>query len=303
MFKIGNLFMLYLLLMSIPFLLEEKFVLLFNMCLFYQILIRKKMKKISYFKQISLIALAFVSLTFASCKKEETTPEPAATTGTVSVSLEHKWVDLAANFTLNMEYIHPVTNDTLNFTTMKYYISNLKLKKSDGTWWTHPESYFLVDLENQSSTKLMMSNVPVGTYTELSYTFGVDSTRNVSGAQSGALSIANNMFWSWNSGYIFMKAEGISNNSTTGSYSFHLGGFTGVNNVVSSRTDVFNIQSTDLIVSSHHQSEIGLLVFPDKLFNTTGTVNGTNTIHMPGAMAKTMANDFFNGIVFEHVHN
>ena len=261
------------------------------------------MKKSSFITQISIIIFAVTCLVFTSCKKDEVTPEPAATTGSVSVKLEHKWVDLATNFTLNMEYIHPLTDDTLNFTTMKYYISNLKLKKSDGTWWTQPESYFLVDLENQSSTNLMMSNVPLGTYTELSYTFGVDSTRNVSGAQTGALSIANNMFWSWNSGYIFMKAEGTSVNSTSGSYSFHLGGFTGVNNVVSSRNDVFNIQSTDLIVSSHHPSEIGLLVFPDKLFNTTGSVNGTNTIHMPGAMAKIMANDFFNGIVFEHVHN
>jgi hypothetical protein len=261
------------------------------------------MKKSSFIAKISIITFAVTCLVFTSCKKDEVTPEPAATSGSVIVKLEHKWVDLATNFTLNMEYIHPVTDDTLNFTTMKYYISNLKLKKSDGTWWTQPESYFLVDLENQSSITLMMSNVPLGTYTELSYTFGVDSTRNVSGAQTGALSIANNMFWSWNSGYIFMKAEGTSANSTSGSYSFHLGGFTGVNNVVSSRNDVFNIQSTDLIVSSHHPSEIGLLVFPDKLFNTTGSVNGTNTIHMPGAMAKTMANDFFNGIVFEHVHN
>ncbi len=260
------------------------------------------MKTFSQYKKFSLIALAIAGLTFTSCKKE-VTPEPTATTGSVSVNFEHKWVDLSANFTLNMEYIHPVTNDTLNFTTMKYYISNLKLKKADGTWWTHPESYFLVDVENVSSTKLSMSNVPVGTYTELSYTFGVDSTRNVSGAQTGALSIAKDMFWSWNSGYIFLKAEGLSANSTTGSYSFHLGGFSGANSTLSTKNVVFNSVSTDLVVSSSHESEISMLVFPDKLWNTAGSINTTNTIHMPGSGAKTMANDFVNGIEFEHVHN
>ena len=81
-------------------------------------------------------------------------------------------------------------------------ISNFKLKKSDGTWWIHPESYFLVDLSNDLSTTLDLGSVPSGEYTELSYTIGVDSLRNVSGAQSGALSTTNNMFWSWNTGYI-----------------------------------------------------------------------------------------------------
>jgi hypothetical protein len=261
------------------------------------------MKTFSQYKKFSMIALAVAGLTFTSCKKEDPIVDAPATTGSVSVNFEHKWVDETANFTLNAEYIHPVTNDTLNFTTMKYYISNLKLKKSDGTWWSHPESYFLVDLENESSTKLLMSNVPVGTYTELSYTFGVDSTRNVSGAQTGALSISNNMFWSWNSGYIFLKAEGTSVNSTSGSYSFHLGGFTGANSALSTKNVVFQSNSTDVIVSGNHESEIHMISFPDKLWEMSGSVSTTNTIHMPGSMAKMMANDFSNGIVFEHVHN
>jgi hypothetical protein len=46
-----------------------------------------------------------------------------------------------------------------------------------------------------------------------------------------------------------------------------------------------------------------MISFPDKLWEMSGSVSTTNTIHMPGAMAKMMANDFSNGIVFEHVHN
>ena len=74
---------------------------------------------------------------------------------------------------------------------------------------------------------LTLSDVPEGSYTEMSYVLGVDSTRNVSGAQAGALSTANGMFWSWSTGYIMLKAEGTSPNSGTGSFSFHLGGFSG----------------------------------------------------------------------------
>lgn len=254
-------------------------------------------------KNTALGLLAVASLSFTSCKKDN--PKPQTSTadpaGTVEVNLEHKWGTGNANFSLNMDLIHPITQDTLHFTTMKYYISNLQLKKADGTWWKHPESYFFVDMSNATSSMLKLTGVPVGQYTEMNYTFGVDSTRNVSGAQAGALSIANNMFWNWNSGYIMLKAEGTSVNSTTGSFAFHLGGFSGTNNVVATRNAEFT--NISLNITKDHKSEIHMIVYPDKLWATAGSVSGTNTIHMPGAGAKVMANDFVGGFAFDHIHN
>lgn len=255
-------------------------------------------------KQFTFAFLAISFMAFTSCKKEDSTPDTEdSSAGEVEVNLEHKWGTLSSNFNLNTNLIHPITNDTMNFTTLKYYISNLKLKKADGTWWVHPESYFLVDVSDPASTKMKIKNVPAGTYSAMQYTFGVDSLRNVSGAQTGALSIANGMFWTWNSGYIFLKAEGISPNSSTDSYSFHLGGFKGAFNTLMTNEVVFGSNSIDMLVTKGHTSEIHMNVFPDKLWNTVGSVSGTNTIHMPGADAKTMANDFAAGILFDHVHN
>lgn len=251
-----------------------------------------------------LAAAAILSLSLNSCKKENPTPEPStpvAETGTLKVNLEHKWGTGNTNFSLNMDLIHPETGDAMNFTTFKYYISNFRLKKSDGTWWSHPESYFLVNLTDPSSAVFNLAGVPVGQYTEMQYTFGVDSTRNVSGAQTGALAIANNMFWSWNSGYIMLKAEGVSANSSTGSFAFHLGGFSGANKVVATTNVEFPNEL--LNIAKNHTSEVHYTVNPDKLWKTTGSVSGTNTIHMPGAGAKTMASDFVGGIAFDHIHN
>jgi hypothetical protein len=132
----------------------------------------------------------------------------------------------------------------------------------------------------------------------MQYVMGVDSTRNVSGAQTGALSTTNGMFWSWMTGYIMLKAEGTSPQSESGSFSFHLGGFSGANNIVTTKNFAFG--SNNLTVSSNKDSEVHIKVNPAKLFHADPLSSGT-TVHMPGAKAKQMATNFYGGVVFTHI--
>lgn len=270
-------------------------------------------------KNIIFFALITSAFTFSSCKKEGCTDVaalnysekakkddgscqyPQEETGQVKIVLEHHWGDNSTDFELNTSFIHPVTGDELTFTTMKYYISNFRLKKQDGIWWTHPESYFLVDVDNPSGTTLSLAGVPVGNYTEISYVMGVDSTRNVSGSQTGALSTTNGMFWSWNSGYIMVKAEGLSPQSSTGSFAYHLGGFAGANNIVTAKSASFG--SELLNVTSSGNGMIHLGVDPSQLFENFGSVSNGNTVHMPGTNAKTIATGFYGGVTFKYIHN
>ena len=254
-------------------------------------------------KSIFIKALLTLLLgVFLSCKKEKPTPivdSPVAQqTGKVTIEMNHKWG--SSDFQLNTSYVHSQTNDTLSFALFKYYISNFKLKKSDGTWWTHPESYFLVNLANPSSTNFDLTGIPAGTYTEMSFVMGVDSLRNVSGAQTGALSTTNAMFWSWNSGYIMLKAEGQSPQSAGGSFAYHLGGFTGVDNVVTPRNVPFG--ATNLEVTTSSNGAIRLLVTPASLFTSFGSVSNGN-VHSSSHDAKLIANDFYGDIIFEYLHN
>lgn len=266
------------------------------------------------FKFIFPLMLA-VGVMTVSCKKEGCTDPEAINYseeakkddgsceyeqfGTTSISLNHVWGMSQTPFALNTELIHPMSNDTLTYTTFKYYISNFKLKKSDGTWWTHPESYFLVDLSDAASMTLSIDKIPSGDYTEISYIMGVDSTRNVSGAQTGALSTTNGMFWSWNSGYIMVKAEGTSPNSGSGNFTYHLGGFEGANNVVTPRSHAFG---TTLTISESSSSTIGLAVNPARMFHSYGSVSNGSMIHMQGADAATLATDFFESTSFTGIN-
>lgn len=227
-----------------------------------------------------------------SCTYEEVTPQ----TQDVTIHMDNKWN--GSEFSLNTALTHPTTSDELTFTTFKYYVSNIQLKKADGTWYVQPESYYLVDASQ--GEMFVVPNVPAGTYTEMKYTMGVDSTRNVSGAQTGALSTANGMFWSWNSGYIMAKAEGTSPQSGTGSFTYHLGGFMGSNNTVEEKTVVFG---GNLNVGSGGSPKVHLGVDVSSMWTTLGSVSGVNAIHMPGANAVTMLGDFHDGITFMMIHN
>jgi hypothetical protein len=132
--------------------------------------------------------------------------------------------------------------------------------------------------------------------------FGVDSLRNVSGAQTGALSTVNGMFWSWNTGYIMMKAEGISPNSSSDSFAFHLGGFQGANSVVKTKT--FNLSTlANSVVSESSQGKIGINVNTAAMWNSSPTLATVSDLQMAGAAANTMATDFVAGWTLSYVNN
>ena len=250
--------------------------------------------------KIYQIAIAFTAILFtlSSCKKEKV-EEPENQTGQITVSFTHVFGSASLPFSLNTQFIHPKTGDTLTYSTFKYYVSNLKFRKSDGTWWSEPESYHLVDVSVPSSLDINIKNLPAATYTAMEYTMGVDSLRNVSGAQTGALSITNSMFWSWNSGYIMVKAEGASPNSSTGSFAYHLGGFSGQYNIVTVKTADFSSQAIN--VNKDKSPKLIMQANTGRLWHTLTGVDAINTIHMPGADAKQAATDFYGSVALKAV--
>ena len=89
----------------------------------------------------------------------------------------------------------------------------------------------LLDAEDASSLHVEVTQDAAarstGTVDELRFDIGVDSLLNCSGVQDGALDPINGMFWSWNTGYIFLKLEGFSPQSTAQGkkLEYHIGGY------------------------------------------------------------------------------
>lgn len=178
----------------------------------------------------NILKIAVISaLAFSSCKKDK---DKETKEGTVNLS----FTNVAGTGDLKMDgtWYKSQHGDSFTVNKFNYYISNLKFNNADGTAYQVPESYYLVEESVPSSKSFDIAKVPGGTYNSITYTIGVDSLRNVSGIQSGALDPANGMFWSWSTGYIMLKVEGASPQSTQSGNIFmlHAGGFKGENNVL-----------------------------------------------------------------------
>jgi len=112
-------------------------------------------------------------------------------------------------------------NDTFNIREVKHYFSNVSLTNSAGKI-INLKNYHLMDASNPNTTTISIPNVPPGNYKSMSILLGVDSVRNHSGLQEGALDPAWSMFWTWSTGYIFFRVNGITTRGE--SYTFDIGG-------------------------------------------------------------------------------
>lgn len=113
---------------------------------------------------------------------------------------------------------------------LKYYISHASVPGNSQPAEADP--YHLINAADTSNSfEIALS---AGRYHHLQFDLGVDSSSNNSGAQTGALDPMNDMFWTWNTGYVMFKLEGTSDASNADMHRIehHIAGYKGQNNVV-----------------------------------------------------------------------
>jgi len=210
--------------------------------------------------------------------------------GSVSITLKNSAG--LSDLVLNTNTYVNANSDSFTVSKFKYYISNIVLKNSDGSNFAERESYHLIDNSISNTYTIIIDSVPLGKYTAVNFLLGVDSARNTSGAQTGALDPANGMFWSWNQGYIFLMMEGNSPNSTSFDHTltFHLGGFTPPYNCIRSINPSFG--SNELIISDGRRSKLNLKTDLLKMFEGRSNIKFAQTsVGMGGAVAYGIADN------------
>ncbi|MDC1492325.1 hypothetical protein N8376_03100 [Flavobacteriaceae bacterium] len=122
--------------------------------------------------------------------------------------------------TLNKSYKNNhVENFRIN--KLQFYISNLKFYYQKKEVLEYHKDYILVDLENESSLKISVPSKLL--FDQIRFNLGIDEETNRSGAKGDDLDPVHGMYWTWNSGYINFKIEGLYDDDNE--FLFHLGGF------------------------------------------------------------------------------
>ncbi len=215
-----------------------------------------------------------------------------------------------------------------NLSTLRYYISHIKLEGPDGAMYEDEmqvsanandiKGYYLVNEEEASSRFITLDNVPAGNYDKVTFTLGIPEDGVQEGAAGGILDpAAGAWFWNWNAGYISLGIEGAAADSPqervegngwvveANSFSFHIGGW---KEVGPDDNFVNNIRTVSLDLGAEVAANENLQPKAHLSFDLLKVLDGANidftqsfSVHSPKAGAP-LADQIPNAFTVDHVH-
>jgi len=193
-----------------------------------------------------------------------------------SLTLNFKNLFNNENLELGKHYLTPL-GDSVSFSTLNYFISNISLIKNDGSEYVIPQdsSYFLLKQSDPASAAIQLRHLPVGFYKGINFIIGVDSLRNTMDVskRTGSLDVgaaARGMYWVWNSGYIFFKLEGKTINAVDSlkkTFRYHIGGYGGYETKTINNIKVKQFEFDNLEITANKKSKLDVNVSIDRFFN------------------------------------
>jgi hypothetical protein len=211
-----------------------------------------------YFQILSVTLFCLVVTFTTSCKKD---PAPIPT-GTFLMHL-HTNIDSteveAGNIAKDANGSH------IQLDVAKLLISNIQLKKSDGTYYTVENAYLVKTIDKEVYT---VGSVPAGNYLSVKFNVGLDAATNAKVPSTfdstNPLAAAENWFGSPSRGYIFANLQGKADVSANQSgpvdqaFSYQLGGSSMLQSVSLPDKTFTIIANSDNLV--HLTADYGILL-------------------------------------------
>lgn len=261
---------------------------------------------------------AIIMMIMLTISKQEETAANLNQVINAPLSIEFDNIIGDQDLQLNTGAYTNAAGDSFSVSLLQYFISNIRLKKEDGSEYIVPQdsSYFLIG-ENDRDTRFAKVNVPEGDYTSLSFVLGVDSLRSTMdiSQRKGVLDPSggmDGMYWGWNSGYIFFKLEGISPQAPLDpggqhKFRYHIGGFGGYSAPTINNIRAITIDLTPggiAKVRGGRKSNIHLKVDIAKAFAATTNVSiASNSTVMFSAFSARVADNYATMFRHDHTEN
>ncbi|MEL1244017.1 MbnP family protein [Flavobacterium sp. DGU11] len=158
-----------------------------------------------------------------SCSDDDTAAASGSNANGGDLKINFDAVVGSQDFALDTPF--SVNGHSYTFERLRYWVSNVELVAEDGTVYSVPESYYLLEETGEVSVQdgtftypakkrevVELKNIPAGHYSKIRFAVGVDPTYNDNmSLQSGELSQMNgmtNVSWMWHTSYIFSSLIG-----------------------------------------------------------------------------------------------
>ena len=262
--------------------------------------------------KMKFLYLIFIVLLFslASCNDDDSLPQGE---GQLIIEFDNRIGE--ENLELNTNYTN-TNGEPFQLSKLNYYISNIKLQTRDGKEFVVPQDscYFLVMEDDEESQEVVLKDIPAGDYSQIVFSIGVDSLRSTMepNKRQGVLDPANgmdDMYWTLNLGYIFLKMEGISPVAPADQdhkFYYHIGGYggydtPGLNNIREATIDMGNAVAQ---VRTNKAPEVHLHVDVLEFFKNPSTISiAAHPAVMNDDYSKTVSGNYVNMFKYDHVHN
>ncbi len=167
----------------------------------------------------------------------------------------------------------------LTIETLKFYVSGIKLYQEEDLVFALANSFHLLDAAEPGSFDIKFECPDSIVFNYIQFNIGIDSLTNTSGALGGDLDPTKGMYWTWQSGYINFKLEGVADRSPARHhrFQFHIGGY---------QAPFESVQKVKLAVKNTREIEIQVAV--DQWLATID-LSETYQIMSPNAAAIKMA--------------
>lgn len=265
------------------------------------------------FQSLYMAAVMAAATLFVSCSNDDDSSKiVAGTTGDAELFFDNG----VAGDALILGNTYTNSNaENLTINRLSYIISNIVLIREDGSEFVYPkeESYFVISQEAGLFT-VHLENVAAGDYKKVRFGLGVDEQRYLQGetAQQSFwdLAAANNLTWTWSTGYKFINFEGTFTSAASAEqkpFQVHQGSNTATDNY---REITLNLPTTARVreneqPSIHIKTNANVLLDGDIKIKLQDNLNGAGTASaiMGGQNLIDIAANSLKMFEVDHVHN
>ncbi len=240
-------------------------------------------------KWIILFFISLLNFSYSTPKDSTVISKTLWTVGTVKLTFKN--VVNGLPMVLRDKSYTNTFGENYSISKFKYYVGNITLDSANLSN-VDPGKYYLID-QNDTASLSITFDAAEGVYNTINFLLGVDSLHSVSGAQTDALDPVNDMFWTWNNGYVMAKMEGKSTSSAFNNvFEFHIGGFSGKYNVLKKIT--LQLTPANIIVRQGRTAEIYLEADADAWWQNPNDIHiaATPNITSPGEAAKKISDNY-----------